>query len=573
MRDVADIKDAARLWIEAGYWVAPVVLRLHDGKKAPRFPGGSWQSTNNLDDVDDLFYNVDGLAVDTGRSGVVVIDVDMSETKDGIANLHEAGIKLPQSVMRGRTWSGGHHGYFRQTEDPIKSGQNKPVAHVDFRGLGGLAFAWPSVVIDPLDRLGVERGRYDIEAIVPVAELDPLPEYFASLLRPKPSAAKLEARTGVRKPTALREDQISAVERYLESDLTVIRQAVSGARNEALSRTLVIADRCIKLGLDYAEFEARVLEAYTISGGEDDLQAINWCRSAWTKALADPLTVPRTRIDTMADERHDKLIADRLARARLTGATAQLVTERSFVDWTKPPEPPRFWVSGVIPQGEQVILYGKPEAGKTFTALDWAMSASLGRRWFGRETERARVWFMAGEGNTRITSRMHAWIKHHGVEPGSDRIRLLNHVPDLMSDQVMEDLAQRVAEHEVDLVLIDTLGRAMNIGGGDISDPADAGTALKSLATISKYRPSTTPVAIHHPIKDGGMAGAYNLLAGVDVSLFAEVDHQGVGTLRFAKNKDGEKTIVCRYRWKTSGSSAVLVPADVEEQAPDQFRS
>ena len=554
---MTSVEDAARTWVSRGYWVAPVSLRLENGKKVPRFPGGSWNSTNDPNKIPDLFCGSDGLAVDTGKSGVVVLDVDLAENKSGYTNLSREGIDLPATKMRARTWSGGWHGFYRQPQNPVGTGQNKPVLAVDYRGTGGLAFAWPSVVLSPG---GQELGKYTLNAVVPVGELDVLPEDFARLLRVKPPERKLEGRTALSGVLILREDQIEVLERYLESDLTVIRQARSGARNEALGRTLVIADRCRKLGLDQEEYEVRVLDAYRESGGEDFKQARDWCRSGWLKSLEEPLGVPRTRVDTLADNRHEVLVADRLARSRLATAGASLIKPSSFVDWTKEPEPAQFWVSGVLPKGEQVILYGKTEAGKTFTALDWALSVASGRDWFGRRTGQARVWFMSGEGNTRITARLHAWIKHHQTDPSPEWFSLLNHVPDLMSEQVIEDLAQKIAEAEVDLLFVDTMNRAMALGGGNISDPLDANAALRSLAHISKYRPTTTPVALHHPIKDGSMAGAYNLSSGVDVMLHAEVDASNVGTLKFDKNKDGEKTVICQYRWRPIGESAVLVP-------------
>jgi predicted ATP-dependent serine protease len=179
------------------------------------------------------------------------------------------------------------------------------------------------------------------------------------------------------------------------------------------------------------------------------------------------------------------------------------------------------------------------------------------------------VLYLSGEGNARITSRIHAWIGYHRVTVDPDRFHLTNHVPDLMSDESTEVLARLIRDAEYDVVFIDTLGRAMAIGGGDISTPVDAAAALKNLQALSKYRPDTTPIAVHHPIKDGSMAGAYNLLAGVDVALFAEVPQgSSSGRLIFAKNKDGSRGDICEYQWRKHGSSAVLIPASGFSSAP-----
>lgn len=563
-----NVLRAARIWVERGYWVYPVNLTIgEDGKKRVDFPGNWRDSTNDPDKLEALFGDATGIVVDTGKSGVALIDIDTAGSKDGVRNLRDAGISLPVTPMTATTWSGGKHGFFRQPEVPVGSYQNRPVRDVDVRGTGGVAFVWPTAV---LRDDGSEAGRYTTASVRAVESLPVLPEGYAARIRSVPIAAKPEARKAPRRMTSLRDDQRDLLERFVQQDLDTVRQARDGARNEALgAATLLLADRYRKLGFGYEDLEADVLAAYEESGGTDTLQAKDWCRSGWTKSLREPLDIPRTHIDEMADQKHARMVADRIARARVTGSTARMVDHTSFVDWTQEPPDPEFWVQGVVPKGEQVVLYGRPEAGKTFTALDWAMSVALGKDWFGRPTTQGRVWFMAGEGNTRITARMHAWIEYHGATPTSDQLRLLNHVPDLMSDSVMDQLARKVADDEVDLVFIDTLGRGMAIGGGDISSPPDAAQALRSLQTIGKYRTTVTPVAIHHPIKDGGMAGAYNLLAGVDVALYAEVDTAGTGVLRFEKNKDGEKITVCAYRWRQSGASAVLVPAGQAHRAID----
>jgi RecA-family ATPase len=208
-------------------------------------------------------------------------------------------------------------------------------------------------------------------------------------------------------------------------------------------------------------------------------------------------------------------------------------------------------------------LFGDPESGKTFLAIDWALSVATGQKTFGLTCTPGRVLYMSGEGNARITSRVHAWITHHGIEVDKSRFLLTGHVPDILNDQVMENLGREVARREIDLVIIDTLGRAMAIGGGDISAPSEASLALKNLQVVSSYRTSTTVVALHHKVKSGGMAGAYSLLGGVDVALEAIVPEGSTeGELKFAKNKDGKKANLFSYQWKDSGRSAVLVPVD-----------
>jgi hypothetical protein len=554
------IRKAARAYITAGYAVAAVDLTLDEhGKKVPHFHGSWNDAITDLARVDEVFSTSTGIAISTDASGIVVLDVDVSGGKDGWESLSEADIVLPDTPFRVSTWSDGEHLFYHQPPEPVGTGANRPVLDVDHRGVGGVVFAAPSVV---LDSEGNEVGSYElIGEWLTVSELPVLPESYASMIRSRPNTERYEGAVQV-DPALLRDDQRERIERYINSDLHSISEAGPGQRNEALGKNVLnVVSRAQQLGLGYEETRARVLDAYERSGGQDEAQAADHVQSAWSKCAVQVREIPRTPIDDEADKIYSRLVASRLAKARVSGDTSRLLTESSFVDWSVDPPEPAYWIDGLIPQGEQVVLYGQPEAGKTFLALDWALSVSTARSSFGRVCTPGRVLYMSGEGNARITSRMHAWMQFHGVRPEQPQFLMTNHVPDLMSDQVIENLAREIARREIDLVIIDTLGRAMSIGGGDISSPPDTAQALKNMQAISAYRPSTTPIVIHHPIKSGGMAGAYNLLAGVDVALFAEVPEGSTeGALVFKKRKDGVKGEVCTYQWKDSGRSAVLVP-------------
>lgn len=555
------IRKAARAYITAGYAVSAVDLILDEGgKKVPKFRGSWNNSITDIDRVDEVFEHSTGIAISTDASGIVVVDVDTAGAKDGWGNLGKEGIRLPDTEMGVATWSGGTHYFYRQPEEAVGTGANTPVRDVDYRGKGGVVFAAPSVV---LDFWGGVAGTYELAGpLFTVDELPVLPEDFAARLRAKP--VKEHEKAEHVDPVLLRDDQREVIEAFIRADEQAIAAAVPGQRNETLGRHVFqMAHRAQQLGMEFSEYRDRVLAAYLLSGGSDEDQALNHAESSWRSAAEGaPWGLPETPIDREADKIYARLIASRLAQSRINGQTSRLLTESSFVDWSVEPPEPEYWVNGVIPKGEQVVLYGMPEAGKTFLALDWALSIVTGQKTFGHGVTKGRVLYMSGEGNARITSRMHAWIQHHGNEPEPGMLLLTNHVPDLMNDHVIENLARQVAAREIDVVIIDTLGRAMAVGGGDISSPPDTAQALKNMQAISAYRPTATPIVIHHPIKSGGMAGAYNLLAGVDVALRAEVpEGESEGTLSFEKRKDGVKGVVCSYQWKVSGRSAVLVPA------------
>jgi hypothetical protein len=136
--------ETAREYARNGIYVNPVrVSRKPDGKKDVQ-PIGLWRNTSSTSLADIATWEQGhpdaGLLIDTGKSGLVVIDPDGQE---GI----EAWLALdPPTTARVRTPGGGEHWYYRaHPEHVIGNDQNGKVAPaVDVRGLGGFVIAPPS---------------------------------------------------------------------------------------------------------------------------------------------------------------------------------------------------------------------------------------------------------------------------------------------------------------------------------------------------------------------------------------------------------------------------------------------
>jgi putative DNA primase/helicase len=138
------IWDVARNYASKGIYVNPVyVKRKPDGKKDVQ-PVGNWRATSATSLADIGAWEQEhpnaSLLIDTGKSGLVVIDPDGAE---GIATW----LALDQpATARARTPGGGEHWYYRAHPDHVvgndQSGKVAP--DVDVRGLGGFVFAPPS---------------------------------------------------------------------------------------------------------------------------------------------------------------------------------------------------------------------------------------------------------------------------------------------------------------------------------------------------------------------------------------------------------------------------------------------
>jgi len=101
-------------------------------------------------------------------------------------------------------------------------------------------------------------------------------------------------------------------------------------------------------------------------------------------------------------------------------------------DWQAPVNPPRLrvltlkeiaalppvtWlVNGLIPKQALAMVYGEPGGGKTFTALDIALTVAHGAQWHGHEVAQGQVFYVAGEGVGGFRKRIGAWHQHHEFE-------------------------------------------------------------------------------------------------------------------------------------------------------------
>src|SRR5690606_41844902 len=84
---------------ERGYSCYPLNVSLDsNGDKSLSFKDGLWAAGEYPTDPDEIrehWEGFSGLMVNTGRSGLVVVDIDVSKGKAGFDNLRSAGVKLP----------------------------------------------------------------------------------------------------------------------------------------------------------------------------------------------------------------------------------------------------------------------------------------------------------------------------------------------------------------------------------------------------------------------------------------------------------------------------------------------
>lgn len=275
-----------------GYVCIPVNVKLKaDGSKEPQFPGKGYKS-RRFDDPED-WVGYTGIAINTGMSGVVAVDVDHkvdsvgNVLKDGLAAAEAAGIQLPESPITATTQSGGQHRLFRAGKVPVGTFVDEPVEGVDTRGVGGVLFVYPTVVGGDPDR----AYRWD-NKIVTVNDLPEIPTEFAELVASK-TVNVIEAPEDYT-PADCTEAQRAYALRKINYKLADIGQAGEGNRYEPQGKAIIRAVGLAKtIGADLDEISDRIREAYYLSGGDADEQIESQIRRALVNAkLEDPRMWP-----------------------------------------------------------------------------------------------------------------------------------------------------------------------------------------------------------------------------------------------------------------------------------------
>lgn len=218
------------------------------------------------------------------------------------------------------------------------------------------------------------------------------------------------------------------------------------------------------------------------------------------------------------------------------------------------PGPEHEWlINGVLTQAEISMIAGPSQSGKSFLALDVAMSVLRGSYWMGCRTRQGGVLYQAGEGQKGLKKRLRAYRKTNGLN-GSDALPfvLLPRRLDLYGSDDHTDAFIAEARHwattfpvPLELIVIDTWATATP--GASEVDGKDVSAVLQRCARIVEATGATVLI-IHHMNADGSrVRGHSSILANLEnVMLVRHIEgrHDGDGRqVREAiieKNKDGE---------------------------------
>lgn len=443
---------------------------LHPCLPGDKRPATKWRDTATNDPATVSAWWSDewktaNIGVATGApSGIIVVDID---DLDSIQTLREKG-DLP-STLTARTPRGGLHLYYRrgQLEVPNSAGALAP--GVDVRGDGGY-------VLSPGSSL--PNGRY---TWVEQRDLAPLPSWIAEASR-KPAKPQLPVTS----------TEASGSSRWgasvLDRELASLMAAPEGQRNDTLYHcAMKIAGACKAGELDEAHAERQLLllaERVGLEAGETR----GTVESAWQAAEPrGPKDRPQQAVTTGVPTPEPQV---------QVGAQAEPQAEQQS-GWLSVDDllnmPPLEWL---IPQQIPVgltMLYGPYGSGKSFVAMDWALSLACGLIGPPRT-----VCYALGEGVAGFGARIRAWREYHGHEilPGRFLARTGSQFPRLNDPGSIAELCRDIERlpEPPDLLIVDTLARSLPGGEEDARGFSHAVAVCDDL----RNRYGTSTLLVHH---------------------------------------------------------------------------
>lgn len=230
-----------------------------------------------------------------------------------------------------------------------------------------------------------------------------------------------------------------------------------------------------------------------------------------------------------------------------------------------PPIP--FIIPDYLPSG-LTFLIGKPKVGKSWLAMQLALSVMIGGKMLNRNVEKGRVLYLALEDNERrLQTRMRKqnWIAHEGgvefmfSDTFRDQITALNAGGG-------KRLLKYIEKQKYKVVIVDTFSRSIQ---GDQLDPAEMTEAVGPLQQYALNKGIALVIIDHMPKNSGDtsdpIANIYGSVAkaGVTDTAWAIYKEQGkIGAKLAINGRDVEEHVLQLtfdtrgFYWNCEGSAA-----------------
>ena len=474
------------------------------------------------------------VGIDCGPSRIAVIDVDQLDSLEQMSD--QLGWRLEEAdTLIGETGGGGLHIVFADDPSrPVRNSASKLAPGIDVRGNGGYIVAPPSTHPDTGQLYRWIQKQQPAE----------LPDDLRDLCEASKPQADYAAPPEPMVPVdGNRASAWSAS--ILNGELDSIARAAPGTRNNTLYEAALKVGGVVKGGyLEDGPARAALIQAGVAVGqgrGEAEATVDSGFERADVRHPEErPLPEPLRQQNSSSNPPEGR--PDRNAPASFRAMSSAEIEQLP---------PPQWLIEGLLTEG-LTFMVAPPKAGKTFIALDWACTlAATGRT----------VLMFAGEGVSGLGVRLQAWKQAHPAV-SLDNLHIVPTVPKFISSAgAAEQYVATIHEYQPDLVIIDTLARALL--GGDENSSHDVGLVIGAIDQAREEVGCSTLV-LHHPGKSQGASyrGSGAIEGALDCLIrLTPASIPGSFTLQYDAVKDAEPPQARDFQLRRSGPSVVVFPS------------
>jgi hypothetical protein len=466
-----------------------------DGK-APAIDGWQDAATDNPKTLRKWFGGSNPFNIGVSCAGLVVIDLDMKDGKDGLAAFKKLTGKTLDDfdTLIVETASGGYHVYL--SGPPVANSVGKIGPGIDIRSAGGLVVGAGSAI---------GGKRYTIMRDRPVAAA---PDWLFELITASETKAK-----PIKLTTAIELDTPAAIAfaaQYLEEAPASIEHDGGDANayrvaarlkdiglSESMAGSMMLGswnDRCDP-PWDEDELLEIIEHAYVYgqnSPGSASIEAEFEDLGPLDDASADRVDAAN---DNAPDDEFSALGETPADEAPKQGRCLVVLTEDDCVAKAATARP--YIVKGVLSRRDFGAIVGKPGAGKSLLAPYLGHRINRGEPVFGRKTKPSTVLYLAVEDPHGMTQRVSALRGVYEKAPG---FFLVTSLRNLLDNADRAALIELIKERRPDVIIIDTLARGFP--GIDENSAAEMSKVVETCRGLT--RGGAAVLIVHHNAKAGG---------------------------------------------------------------------
>lgn len=186
----------------------------------------------------------------------------------------------------------------------------------------------------------------------------------------------------------------------------------------------------------------------------------------------------------------------------------------SILERVRNQPPRRFLIRGLWAEGAYGVLSAEDKAGKSWMAMDLALSVTSGRSWMSHwpvDVTGPVVMFLGEGGENKAVRRLEAIAHHKGINLDHQPLHLAFRTPNLRDGGHLAVIAHHVTALQPALVVVDPLYLAA--AGADGKDLYAMGAVLQGIQHVCE--PRNAALLVTHHWNKGGAGNGFSRSTGV----------------------------------------------------------